>query len=84
MKPSILCRALKQYKSASDEYKYQPKYDSQRVFDDIEETGLVNYIVSIAQMHYGLTHCDIRELGFKFARSKGKKYPKSWDKKYHV
>lgn len=66
---------LKMYKSAEVECKYKLKYDCQRVFYETEEMELVNYVITIVRMHYGLTYADIRELGFKFARSKGNKVP---------
>lgn len=61
-----------------DSVNYQPQYDNNRVFTKDEETDLVEYLITAAKHHYGLTTMSTRTLAYQFAVANSKTMPKNW------
>lgn len=82
IKFATLVRQLRSLKTSSeDKYEYKAKYDVNKVFSNDEEEKLVEYIVTVAKMQYGLNKKGVRELAYKFAVANKKKYPCQCTKK---
>ncbi|KAJ8935831.1 hypothetical protein NQ314_012625 [Rhamnusium bicolor] len=52
-----------------------------KVFNETEESELVNYIKMAAKMHYGLNLANVKKLAYEYAITNKKKYPSKWDEK---
>ena len=52
-----------------------------QVFDSDEEKTLEHYILYVSKMFYGLTKLQVRQLAYKFAKTKKIPMPKSWTEK---
>ncbi|KAM3620221.1 uncharacterized protein V6R79_019869 [Siganus canaliculatus] len=52
-----------------------------RVFSDVQEKQLVNYLTKSADMYFGLCPKEVKKLAYQLARRSNCKYPGSWDKK---
>jgi hypothetical protein len=55
-----------------------PRYKSRRIFSDIEESMLVDYLLTASKLHHGLTGKASRELAFEFAQVNKKDMPRNW------
>lgn len=49
------------------------------VFSKNEENALVQYLIFVSNMHYGLSKQQVKKLVFEYAKANEKEYPKSWD-----
>lgn len=60
---AILSRHLAAFKkSETGSFQYVGNCDVNRVFDDVEEKSIVEYIKNVAKMQYGLSKKGVREL----------------------
>lgn len=57
------------------------KFNGRQIFTDPEEIQLCKYLCKSADIHYGLTYLQARELAFQYANHLNKKYPETWDEK---
>lgn len=62
----------------ANEYKYAPNCDVKKILTEEEEEMLVNYVVTISQMHYGLTQKEFRRVAYKFAVARKKTVSSLW------
>lgn len=58
---------------------YQSKHSSNQIFTTQEEQLLVEYVLTLSRMHYGLSKTMTRELAYQFAIANKKKIPQNWD-----
>lgn len=63
----------------SEPFSYNVRYDTKKVFSEVEEGALVDYLQTCAKMNYGLSKKSARELAYKYAVANKKKYPSQWD-----
>ena len=47
-----------------EDFKYEVKYDTQKIFDHVQEKEITKYLQTAANMHYGLTVKEVRQLAF--------------------
>ncbi|KAJ8952468.1 hypothetical protein NQ314_007545 [Rhamnusium bicolor] len=79
---SALARHIKNLKSSDqNQFVYNPNYQVKKVFNETEESELVNYIKMAAKMHYGLNLASVKKLAYEYAITNKKKYPSQWDEK---
>lgn len=77
---STITRHLNKFKELGESnFEYSVNYAVKKVFTELEENSLVNYIQTVAKMQYGLTKKGVRQLAYKFAKANSKTYPKTWD-----
>ncbi len=62
------------------EYEYRSNLDVKRIFSNEEEDALANYIITVADMHYGLSKKAVRKLAFEYAQADGEKIPSNWER----
>lgn len=80
VKLATLSRHLAKHRLCEREsFEYVSRLDNRKIFSDIEENSLKEYIVKIAKMNYGLSKKGVRELAFKFAKANNKQYPAGWE-----
>ena len=80
IKNSTLRRYVDKFKkTAADEMVYAPNYSCRQVFSADEELVLKDYLVKAAEIQYGLTCKQVRELAYQLAVRNKKKFPPSWD-----
>lgn len=80
VKNATLLRHLKAFKDlGAEKFEYKANYAVKKIFTDEEETKLVIYMKTVAEMNYGLSKKRVRELAYKFAVANKKNYPSSWD-----
>lgn len=67
----------KQRKSggASDNFYYEPHYDTHRTFNCDEEQKLVNYIKMASHFHYGITLPNLKKIAYDFASKNKNEIP---------
>lgn len=77
---ATLCRHVRAHKAkGSGDFHYESHLDVNRVFSNEEEIALVEYIKTVANMHYGLTKKGVRDLAYKYAIANKKKCPPNWE-----
>ncbi|KAJ8946299.1 hypothetical protein NQ314_008925 [Rhamnusium bicolor] len=65
---SALARHIKNFKSSGqNQFVYNPNYQVKKVFNETEESELVNYIKMAAKMHYGLNLANVKKLAYEYA-----------------
>ncbi|EDS28122.1 conserved hypothetical protein [Culex quinquefasciatus] len=74
-----LARYVQKYKQLGEGARMRPNYEVRKVFSTEQEKMLVDYIIKSAQMMYGLTYADIRNLAFDLASKNDLQRPASWD-----
>lgn len=57
------------------------KFNGRQIFTDPEEIQLCKYLCKSADIHYGLTYLQARELAFQYANHLNIKYPEAWNQK---
>lgn len=60
---------------------YASKYATKQIFTKEQESILEQYLVDSANLHYGVTYEQIRELAYEFAKMNNVRRPAQWDKK---
>jgi hypothetical protein len=60
-------------------FKYVSKIQSRKIFTDVEERKLVDYILQASKYHYGLTINDVRSLAYEYASANKKNIPSNWE-----
>lgn len=79
---SALARHIEIFKkSGQNDFVYNSNYKVKQVFNEAEETELVNYLKTAARMHYGLSLANVKKLAYEYAMQNKKKYPTQWDEK---
>lgn len=79
VKLTTLSRQLKMFRQLGPEqYSYKSNFDIHKVFSEEEEELLVDYILKISKMNYGLSKKGVRQLAFKYAVANGKSIPETW------
>lgn len=79
VKLTTLSRQLKTFRQLGPEqYCYKSNFDIHKVFSEEEEELLVDYILKISKMNYGLSKKGVRQLAFKYALANGKSIPETW------
>lgn len=68
----------KQRANPNEEIAMTPKYKSRLIFNEEEESSLVEYIILCSKMCYGKSTKDFRELAFEMAQINTKVVPESW------
>lgn len=56
-----------------------PNYEVRQVFSKSQESILVDYIIYVASICYGLTPQDVRKLAYQTAVRNNITMPKSWN-----
>lgn len=72
---ATLTRQLKKYKEDNEKYCYSVNCAVKQIFSSDEEDSLVEYIINVAHMKYGLTKKGVRLLALKFAKANNKSLP---------
>ncbi|KAB0803082.1 hypothetical protein PPYR_00052 [Photinus pyralis] len=57
---------------------YSSKFVSRQLFTDCEEKALAEYLITAANMHYGLNINQVKELAYNYAVANSKKVPDNW------
>lgn len=65
----------------NESYKSYENCAVKKVFSEVEEKSLCEYIITASRMHYGLTRRDLQVLAYDFAKANNKIIPTSWENK---
>jgi hypothetical protein len=57
---------------------YRSKFITRQLFTDTEEKALADYLITSANMHYGLNINQTKELAYNFALANNKNVPQNW------
>lgn len=71
--------ARKQKQNPLEQIRLTPKYNSRQIFDAVQEKELVQYILTMSRMGYGLTIIECRKSAYEMAIRI--KIPENWAKK---
>lgn len=81
---SAIARSVNKYKLLNDKenesFEYHPNYDIHKIFTDVQEKELCDYLITSAKHNYGLTTTEMRKLAFKYAVA-NKINVSSWEEK---
>lgn len=75
-----LKRYVERFKRNGESESYQPNYNTAQIFNKEQEKLLGEYLVTSANMNYGLTTKETRELAYSFALANGVS-PAAWANK---
>lgn len=80
IKRTTLRRYVQKYKAAENKemVRYTPNYDCRRIFTDLQEHILADYLVTAASHHYGLSTASARTLAMEFAMKNNLSLPENW------
>ncbi|KAL7852697.1 hypothetical protein SRHO_G00184820 [Serrasalmus rhombeus] len=56
-------------------------WSSNKVFSEVQETVLVDYLTQAADLYYGLTPREVRKFAYQLAVIYNIKHPQTWDEK---
>lgn len=77
-KTSLARYVLNRDKLPGADNKYKSKHTSMQIFTIQEENHLMEYVLTMSKMHYGLSKIKTRQIAFQFALANNKKMPKKW------
>lgn len=72
--------ARKKKQNPLEQIRLTPKYNSRQIFDKDQEKELVQYILTMSKMGYGLTVTECRKLAYEMAIRNKIKIPENWSK----
>ena len=77
---TTLWRYVKKFSSSQNPNNvvFEPKYNCRKVFSDVEEVMLKDYLVKASKIHYGLSPKSARELAYQYAVKLGKSVLSNW------
>jgi len=81
VKRETLRRKIKIIKSPGVEFELTSNYSHQKVFTDVQENSIADYLKMCYKMFYGLTRKDCRKLAYETAVANEIKCPVSWVEK---
>ncbi|XP_014845953.1 PREDICTED: uncharacterized protein LOC106919834 [Poecilia mexicana] len=56
-------------------------WSSNKVFSEVQEEVLADYLTQAADLYYGLTPCEVRKFAYQLAVTYNIKHPQTWDEK---
>ncbi|KAF2888958.1 hypothetical protein ILUMI_13998 [Ignelater luminosus] len=81
---SAIDRSVNKYKLLNDKenesFEYHPNYDIHKIFTDVQEKELCDYLITSAKHNYGLTTTETKKSAFKYAVA-NKINVSSWEEK---
>ena len=82
MTKSTLARAVDKARKAQEcgdtVATFQPRHGQPRIFNDREESLLVDYVIKASKLHSGLTKKMVREFAHEYACHLNRKQPENW------